>query len=91
MGTLITTLSSAAPRMTPGERRLAQRLQQKLDADYLVWFDVPVGPMRTHPDFVVLHPSRGVLILEVKDWALPSSNGSIGRCGTSSRTGDTSG
>ena len=67
MGTLITTLSSAAPRMTPGERRLAQRLQQKLDADYLVWFDVPVGPMRTHPDFVVLHPSRGVLILEVKD------------------------
>ena len=71
MGTLITTLSSAAPRMTPGERRLAQRLQQKLDADYLVWFDVPVGPMRTHPDFVVLHPSRGVLILEVKDWALP--------------------
>ena len=70
MGTLITALSSAAPRMTPGERRLAERLGQKLDDDYLVWFDVPIGPMRTHPDFVVLHPSRGVLILETKDWSL---------------------
>jgi hypothetical protein len=70
MGTLITTLSSAAQRMTPGERRLAERLGQKLDDDYLVWYDVPIGPMRTHPDFVVLHPSRGVLILETKDWSL---------------------
>ena len=70
MGTLITTLGSVAPRMTTGERRLAERLQQKLDSDYLVWFDVPIGPMRTHPDFVVLHPGRGVLVLETKDWKL---------------------
>ena len=50
--------------MTSGERRLAQRLEQKLDADYLVWYDVPVGPQQSHPDFVVVHPRRGVLILE---------------------------
>lgn len=56
--------------MTPGERRLAERLEQKLDADYLVWYDVPVGPKRAHPDFVVIHPGRGVLILEAKDWRL---------------------
>jgi hypothetical protein len=54
--------------MTPGERRLAQRLESKLEDDYLCWYDVPVGPSNSHPDFIVLHPRRGLLILEVKDW-----------------------
>lgn len=56
--------------MTQGERRVAERLEQKLDDDYLIWYDVPIGPKRAHPDFVVLHPRRGLLILEVKDWRL---------------------
>lgn len=56
--------------MTPGERRLAERLEQQLDEDYLLWYDVPIGPKQTHPDFVVLHPRRGLLILETKDWRL---------------------
>ncbi len=56
--------------MTAGERRLALRLEEKLDEDYLVWCDVPVGPRQLHPDFLILHPSRGFLILEVKDWKL---------------------
>ncbi len=56
--------------MTTGERRLAERLEQKLDADYLLWYDVPIGPKQTHPDFVVMHPRRGLLILETKDWKL---------------------
>ncbi|OYY38546.1 MAG: DNA helicase II [Polaromonas sp. 39-63-25] len=55
--------------MTSGERRLAERLEQKLDDDYLLWYDVPVGPRHLHPDFVVMHPRRGILILEVKDWS----------------------
>ncbi len=53
---------------TSGERRCAERLQEKLEDDYLLWYDVPVGPANLHPDFVVLHPQRGILILEVKDW-----------------------
>ncbi len=56
--------------MTSGERRLAERLEQKLDGDYLMWYDVPVGPKQSHPDFVILHPRRGLLILETKDWRL---------------------
>jgi hypothetical protein len=56
--------------MTSGERRLAERLEQKLEDDYLLWYDVPVGPQQQHPDFIVLHPSRGLLILEVKDFRL---------------------
>jgi hypothetical protein len=53
-----------------GERRLAERLEQKLDADYLLWHNVPIGPKQTHPDFIVIHPRRGALILETKDWRL---------------------
>lgn len=56
--------------MTSGERRLAERLEQKLDDDYLMWYDVPVGHTNAHPDFVVMHPRRGLLVLEVKDWKL---------------------
>ena len=70
MATVIPALSTCVSRMTQGERRTAERLEQKLDDDYLVWYDVPVGPKHSHPDFVVLHPRRGLLILEVKDWRL---------------------
>ena len=70
MATLIPALGACTSRMTSGERRLAERLQDKLDDDYLLWYDVPVGPANAHPDFVVMHPRRGLLVLEVKDWKL---------------------
>ena len=68
MATLIPAISTCVSRMTSGERRLAERLEQKLDGDYLMWYDVPMGPRNAHPDFCVMHPRRGILILEVKDW-----------------------
>ena len=70
MATLIPALGTCVQRMTSGERRLAERLEQKLDDDYLMWYDVPMGPKNAHPDFCVMHPRRGILILEVKDWKL---------------------
>ncbi|KZC43554.1 DNA helicase II [Rhodanobacter sp. FW510-R12] len=54
--------------MTGGEKRVSERLEQKLEDDYLLWYDVPVGVKQRHPDFVVFHPRRGLLVLEVKDW-----------------------
>ena len=72
MATLIPALGTCLARMTSGEKRLAERLQHKLDDDYLLWYDVPVGPKQSHPDFVVMHPRRGILILETKDWKLES-------------------
>lgn len=54
--------------MTSGEKRLSERLEQKLEDDYLLWYDVPVGPRQRRPDFIVFHPRRGLLVLEVKDW-----------------------
>ena len=56
--------------MTSGEKRFARRLEHFLEDDYLCWYEVPVGGRSEHPDFIVLHPQRGLLILEVKDWRL---------------------
>lgn len=36
MATLIPSIGSCVSRMTSGERRLAERLEQKLDDDYLL-------------------------------------------------------
>lgn len=69
MATLIPSISTCKD-VTPGERRFARLLEAKLEDDYLCWFNVPIGPARLHPDFIILHPQRGILILEVKDWRL---------------------
>jgi hypothetical protein len=68
MATLIPSFSSCKSRMTSGERRFAERLEDKLEDDYLCWYDVSIGERSQHPDFIVFHPSRGLLVLEVKDW-----------------------
>ena len=70
MALLLPSRHQCLPRMTSGERRVALRIEDKLDDDYLAWYDVPVGPKQRQPDFVVLHPNRGLLVLEVKDWKL---------------------
>lgn len=70
MATLIPSIGACASRMTHGEKRLASRLEDKLEDDYLCWYDVSIGERTQHPDFVVFHPNRGLLVLEVKDWRL---------------------
>ena len=42
MATLIPALGACVSRMTSGEKRLAERLEQNLDND-LLWYDVPIG------------------------------------------------
>jgi hypothetical protein len=70
MAILLTERSSRFRQITSGERRLIERLQEKLEDDYLIWHDAPIGRKRLHPDFIILHPSRGLFVLEVKDWKL---------------------
>jgi hypothetical protein len=70
MAKLIPALSAVTRKMTPGERRFANRLESHLEDDYLCWYDVPVGSRSMHPDFLILHPRRGLLVVEVKDWKL---------------------
>ena len=70
MATLIPSRNSCLPRMTTGERIFSRRLEQKLEDDYLIWYDVPVGAKQSRPDFTIFHPGRGILVLELKDWKL---------------------
>lgn len=67
MATLIPTLSSCSWD-ADGERRLANRINEKLGDEWLCWCNVPIGPLNLHPDFILLHPRFGLLVLEVKDW-----------------------
>lgn len=70
MATLIPSIASCTHKMQAGERRFAQRLEQLLDEDYFCWYEIPVGKRQRYADFIILHPLRGVLLLEVKDWRL---------------------
>ena len=70
MAELIPPLNSCLPRMQSGEKRFARRLDTHLEDDYLCWYEIGVGKRSRYTDFVILHPMRGLLLLEVKDWKL---------------------
>ncbi len=52
-------------RASKGEERVYQALQ-RLPDDYLVYYEPVVG--QRYPDFVVLAPDLGVLVVEIKGW-----------------------
>jgi hypothetical protein len=68
-------LSQIDARCDIGERRVLHQLKRCLEDDYLVWHNVPIGPKARQPDFVILSPRWGLLILEVKHWRLSSLRG----------------
>lgn len=70
MAELIPALSSCIHRMQSGEKRFAERLQSHLENDYTCWYEIPLGTRQRYSDFIVLHPGRGLLLLEVKDWKI---------------------
>ncbi|MEL7086790.1 MAG: NERD domain-containing protein/DEAD/DEAH box helicase [Cyanobacteria bacterium J06597_1] len=76
MAFCIPTIPSVSAGMTPGERRVADRLKRCLNGDTILWYEPAISHQCLTPDFVLLHPQRGLLVLEVKDWAI----GRIGRC-----------
>ena len=39
---------------------MAERLEPKLDADYRLWYNVPMCPTNIHPDFSAMLPHRGM-------------------------------
>lgn len=63
-------MNSCVGRMQAGEKRFAWRLGTHLEDDYLCWYEMPVGKRQRYADFIIMHPSRGLLMLEVKDWKL---------------------
>ena len=69
MATLIPNLS-ACRWDAAGEQRFAERLLDKLGDDYWCWYNAAVGPSFSQPDFIILDPRHGLLVLEIKDWKL---------------------
>ncbi|WP_415266953.1 hypothetical protein [Acidovorax sacchari] len=61
MATWIPALGECAARRAPGGRRLAELLEQKLEDDYLLWWDILIRPKQMRPAFVVLHLRRCTL------------------------------
>jgi AAA domain/Nuclease-related domain/UvrD-like helicase C-terminal domain len=61
-------LTAIDARCTPGERRVLHQLKRCLEDDHLVWHDIAIGPRARQPDFAILSPRWGLLLLEVKDW-----------------------
>ena len=68
MAELIPSLNSCLSRMQAGEKRFARRLNSHLEDDYLCWYETGVGLRPRYTDFAIMHPMRGLLLLEVKDW-----------------------
>ena len=64
------TLASLDNRVMAGERKVFVALRDHLPEDYLVYYDVPVDGR--HPDFIIVGPDLGLVVLEVKDWRLKS-------------------
>lgn len=58
------------PDLTAGEAKVLDYLDRSLVADWEIYVQRHLNGLR--PDFVLLHPGGGVLILEVKDWTLES-------------------
>lgn len=53
------------PEATFGEKQVLELLN-KFSDDYIIWPEHNIGS--NNPDFIVLHPKLGLLILEIKDW-----------------------
>ena len=70
MATFPQGFDAISKRCNAGERKVLNALKRCLEDDYCVWHNVPLGPKGRQPDFVILNPRRGVLLLEVKDWKL---------------------
>ncbi|SEJ92858.1 UvrD-like helicase C-terminal domain-containing protein [Deinococcus reticulitermitis] len=71
MATLLpgwTQLHQLPTPLTPGEAHLAAYLERELGPQWEVFVQPFLNG--TRPDVVALHPTRGALILEVKDWDL---------------------
>lgn len=54
-------------RATPGESRVFDAFGKHLSKHWYIWFDLGLGNTEIYPDFTLVHPQHGLLVLEVKD------------------------
>lgn len=68
--TIPETIPARPGSATSGERKVFVALRDHLPEDYLVYYNIPVKERR--PDFIIVGPDLGLVVLEVKDWRLES-------------------
>lgn len=61
-------LDSLRQPLTAGERRVFDLLDRELDEAWEIYLQPHLNGLR--PDFVVLNPNVGIVVVEVKDWNL---------------------
>ncbi|WP_373479728.1 3'-5' exonuclease [Geminocystis sp.] len=59
---------SIPSKASQGEKRLFSVLINKLPDDFYVWYEPRLTENSLHPDFIILAPNFGLLIIEVKGW-----------------------
>lgn len=70
MALMIPVSISNLDGVTDGEIKLFDVLRAFLPDNYYVWYDAMIKGKR--PDFIVVGPDLGIIILEVKDWEIGS-------------------
>jgi hypothetical protein len=56
--------------VTAGEIRVFKLFRELLPDNYYVWYDTMV--QNRYPDFIILGPDLGIIVIEVKDWEMGS-------------------
>lgn len=66
MATLIPAIGACLSRMTAGEKRFAYRLEQKLEDDYLCWYDVSIDERTQCPELDMTNGTESLLAEKMK-------------------------
>jgi hypothetical protein len=70
MAIMIPTSLASQLDTTAGERKLFDIFERTLPNSCVVRYEVLLGVRYRRPDFMLLDPTRGILIVEVKDWGV---------------------
>lgn len=73
MAIIIPTVSSCSEKITAGEKRLARLLERGLSDSCTCWYDTPMGKQHSHPDFVILTPTKVYYSLKLRTGLLQKS------------------
>ena len=72
MAQMIPSSLSGIAQTTAGERKLFEIFRKALPDHCIVRYEMLLGERDYRPDYMILDPARGVLLVEVKDWGVDS-------------------
>ena len=62
---------------TEGEKFFAEKLS-KLNDSWCIWHEPGIPGINNRPDFLLIHPLEGIILIEVKDW-IPTTIKSVNK------------